>query len=241
MKKHKLVTAVCATVLALSASFTSFAGAWVFDGPEYWQWKYVNDDGTLAAPGWQMIDGKWYHMDANSYLDVGMRRIDGKAYYLSVKPETAGQMYQNVDYLTGRFGDDGAWTEYESVNDALSRRQLTKNGFLGALAGREPWTKEDEAKWTGYFAVYNISPELFVPFSAETLGEHQMTFFIPREKMDALYDIGNVLVMQLYMASNGATTYSWTWKTDEAENIYIELTYVYAIDIMDFSVENWLH
>lgn len=223
MKKHKLITAVCAMALTLSVSITSFAGYWVFDGPQDWQWKYVNDDGTLAGPGWQMIDGKWYHLDANNYLDIGNRKIDEKVYFLSDKPETLGQMYQNVDYLTGRYGEDGAWTEYESLDDAYSRRQRDKCGY----GGLNPWTMEDETRWIGYCAAYNITPELFAPFNAETLGkQHQTRFCIPGENLGAYNDVLNVLLMQLYMVSSGATLESSSWQTeyDEAGNCYITLT-----------------
>lgn len=243
MKKHKLITAVCTMALTFLVSVTSFAGSWVFDGPGYWQWKYVNDDGTLAAPGWQMIDGKWYHLDENNYLDVGSHTIDGKKYFLSEKSETLGQMCQNVDYLTGRYGEDGAWTDYESINDAYARRFYTMIGN-STLAGQKPWTMEDETRWLGYCAAYNIGPELFVPFSFETLGQQYETrFFIPKENLEARYDILNVLLMQLYMASNTSTFESCSWKTeyDEARNCYVVLTYTHSHSMLfDFCVENWL-
>ena len=129
MKKQKLLTILCAAALTLSASITSFAGTWAFDGPENWQWKYVNDDGTLAAPGWQFIDGKWYHMDESSYLDIGMHEIDGKGYYFSKTAETLGQMAQNVGYLTGYFGDDGAWTVNEELSDTWWRWMSGENEY----------------------------------------------------------------------------------------------------------------
>ncbi|MCI9594605.1 MAG: hypothetical protein HFG51_10780 [Lachnospiraceae bacterium] len=217
MKKQKLLTILCAAALTLSASITSFAGTWAFDGPENWQWKYVNDDGTLAAPGWQFIDGKWYHMDSNSYLDIYWRTIDGKNYYFSEEEETLGQMVQNIGYLTGYYGDDGAWTVNEEPSDTWWRWMSGEN-----------WTEADTISWTAQFASYGISPSLFMPYSSGTTGQtFQLLYAVPADKEAAIYDIGNTLAMQLYMLSDGMASYNWVIKTDAAENTYIVFDYTY--------------
>ena len=69
MRKN-IKTLLCvgmASCMILGSAISSFAGTWEFEGPEKWQWKYMNDDGNYATSGWQQIDGKWYHLDENGY------------------------------------------------------------------------------------------------------------------------------------------------------------------------------
>lgn len=108
MKKYKKVTAVIAAVsLSVLMTVPAFAGTWQqLDGGEYWQKKYVEDNGSYTTNGWQLIDGKWYHFDADGYLDVGVKTIDGKAYLLLY----SGAMETNKDYGFASCDADGLWT-----------------------------------------------------------------------------------------------------------------------------------
>lgn len=93
--------------LSLSSSMMSFAGTWQkLEGGKYWQWKYVEDDGSYTTNNWQQIDGKWYHFNADGYLDVGMKEFDGKVYNLM----PSGALETNKDYGFASSDENGVWT-----------------------------------------------------------------------------------------------------------------------------------
>lgn len=63
MKKVKVL--LTTGILALSISFTAFAGTW--QAQENGQWKYQNDDGSYAT-GWVSDSGKGYYFDVNGIM-----------------------------------------------------------------------------------------------------------------------------------------------------------------------------
>ena len=107
----KLVTLAVSLTLALSFAVTSFAGTWIYDGPENWKWWYREDDGSYPANVWKMIDGSWYHFDANGYLDVGWTLIDDKYYYLE----------NTSDGNVGKMRTSGTW-DYGYISADRNRR-----------------------------------------------------------------------------------------------------------------------
>ena len=116
MKRNKKWMAVLAVSLVMTAAFamTSWAGTWIFDGPESWQWWYQNEDGSWPSSSWQSIDGSWYHFDANGYLDVGyFMDADRKWYYLSEAADsTTGQMATSGTWDYGYIQPDGSFYCY---------------------------------------------------------------------------------------------------------------------------------
>ena len=107
MSKKKLALALSTVSLAFIFNLTAYAGTWRYDGPDAWQWTYINDDESLATPGWKLIDNKWYSFDENHYLNIGTITQDGKRYYLSVEPDTLGQLCTNTAFFTGSYDSDG--------------------------------------------------------------------------------------------------------------------------------------
>lgn len=98
-----------ATALSLSTliAMPTFAGTWQqLEGGKSWQWKYVENDGSYSANNWQLINEKWYHFDADGYLDVGLRKIDDN-YYLLMK---SGALETNRDYGFASSDANGVWT-----------------------------------------------------------------------------------------------------------------------------------
>ena len=103
---------ITAAISAAGAA-AAYAGQWQSAGPENWQKQYVDDDGSVRGPGWQMIDGKWYHLDENGFQDVGIYYEgdgdDEKAYWLEASdPARTGELrfdiqspYFMIDSETG--------------------------------------------------------------------------------------------------------------------------------------------
>lgn len=104
MKRKNLVAMAVTVGLVLSTSFNSFAGQWVYDGPESYQWWYQEDDGSYPVSAWKEIDGKWYHFDENGYLDLGWHNIDGKQYLF----DESGAMVTSGEWEGGNIRPDGS-------------------------------------------------------------------------------------------------------------------------------------
>lgn len=65
------------------------AGSWqkASDGIRWW-WREA--DGAYPVSQWKEIEGKWYHFDAQGYMETGWVSIDEIYYYFD---ETSGEMY----------------------------------------------------------------------------------------------------------------------------------------------------
>ncbi len=46
-------------------------------------WMYRMDDGSFAVNMWLKIKNRWYHFDADGYMQTGLQKIGDKWYYLS--------------------------------------------------------------------------------------------------------------------------------------------------------------
>lgn len=130
-----LATLGLSAVLALGTMTTSFAAGWTFDGPENWKWRYENEDGTRPVNQWLQINGKWYHFDADGYMDVGWRYIDGSWYYLN--PD--GDMAESGSWDGGFISSSGALVFDEFVgrddDNLLYWSDSTQKWYHGTL----PW------------------------------------------------------------------------------------------------------
>lgn len=110
-----------AALLSAASAMPAFAGEWQqLAGGEYWQWKYVEADGSFPVNDWKLIDGKWYRFDANGYLDVGMREYNGVEYILM----RSGAMEANRDYGVGYVDASGAWHLAEVPLDSNYRSNV---------------------------------------------------------------------------------------------------------------------
>ena len=227
MRKN-IKTLLCvgmASCMILGSAISSFAGTWEFEGPENWQWKYMNDDGNYATSGWQQIDGKWYHLDENGYLDIGGHDIDGKYYVFSTDGGNIGEMYQNIQLLTGSFGADGAWVDGvngEQIGDTWRR------WFDSKYNGANSWSAEEDEAWNAQFTKYGITDEIFETHTMNNGGVRQAQLVVSGEIYDAnARDIINSMIMRLFMHTDGmatATNYSWV-PTEDGKNVIITLDY----------------
>ena len=52
MKKHlkKGIATVLTVFMTMGGVMTSYAGQWIFDGPESRRWWYQEDNGTMVKP-----------------------------------------------------------------------------------------------------------------------------------------------------------------------------------------------
>lgn len=179
----KVLTLGMTVALSVMTVFPALAGEWKhLDGGEYWQWWYVNDDGTYPANAWQEIDGKWYHFDENGYLDVGWRYMNDKWYFM----DSNGVMAENVEMFGGRFGEDGAW---------ISNRIPPDNYHVS--------TEEDDAYWAQKWTQYGL---LNVDFTNN--GDGTYTFTYGCTENTVFPDLIDTMLAKASYAFNGFE-YNW--------------------------------
>ncbi|MBO4873208.1 MAG: N-acetylmuramoyl-L-alanine amidase family protein [Lachnospiraceae bacterium] len=80
-------------------------------------WKYVLEDGTYSVNRWEKIGGKWYHFDADGYMQTGWLKLNNKWYYLG----TNGAMVTGWKQVNGKWyyfnaGGDMV-TNWKKIND----------------------------------------------------------------------------------------------------------------------------
>lgn len=221
MSKKKLALALSTVSLAFIFNLAAYAGTWRYDGPDAWQWTYINDDESLATPGWKLIDNKWYSFDENHYLNIGTITQDGKRYYLSVEPDTLGQLCTNTAFFTGSYDSDGVWNDNEIPADVFEKWYNYTQNYNGSR-----WTKTDELAWNAEFAKYNITDDLFVEYNDSTKGNSYEVIYLIPEGVDhaAYYDIGNLLTLKLFMRTDGLSDASFRYAPD-----YTSIIFTYSI------------
>lgn len=168
MKKKSLATMAVTAGIILSASFNSFAGQWVYDGPESYQWWYQEDDGSYPASAWKEVDGKWYHFDENGYLDLGWQFIDGSYYFF----DESGAMATSGTWEGGNILPDGSlnmWyvgREYDQSRE-YDNMQIS---YVDELTYSENPTLHPVADWKKniFSTISEATAELWQNYSGET-------------------------------------------------------------------------
>lgn len=124
-----------------SSRTTTFTGKWVLDAKGWW---YQYADRTYPVNGWAYLayaanDNRWYHFDANGYMQTGwFTDTTGHRYYLHpVSDGTMGYMY------TGWHEIDGKWyyfttakTETNPVGSLLVNGTTPDGHTVGADGAR---------------------------------------------------------------------------------------------------------
>lgn len=113
MRKSRkgLLSLVLAGALTVGMCMTSYAGQWIYDGPENWKWWYQNDDGSYPQNDWKEVEGKWYHFDVNGYLDMGWHQIPTSRTYGTgdlMTTDIIDEWYY-LDQSTGEMLTSGSW------------------------------------------------------------------------------------------------------------------------------------
>ena len=150
--KRWIALAVSAA-LSIGTAMSAFAGQWHFDGPENWQWKYQNDDGSYASSSWQLINEKWYHFDENGYLDCGIYHEgegeEKKAYYLEWQdPSRIGELRYDIvsPYYCIKPGSGEieayAPEEYPEIAEPFDNIHMMYNGQDTGIIMPEGWYKD---------------------------------------------------------------------------------------------------
>lgn len=202
----KLVTLGAAAGLTAVFSFNAFAGTWQhLEGGEDWQWKYVEEDGSYTTNGWQSIDGKWYHFDADGYLDVGYRKIDGIEYFI----DTTGELMVNKDYGFGYIDENGVWQLKEPYYS--SEMEYIEANNLAAQACKEYGVDIDKIIEDCFWAheyTYSCSSEKFPKYSNG-------------DAMSMIVDKAIVEAIHYYVIDRGITSdYSYYRHYDRASGTY---------------------
>lgn len=113
MKKQVLM-AVTALTFSLGISGTALAAGWQQNKTGWW---YEKEDKTYPANVWfqDPANGKWYHFDANGYMQTGWIEDGGKHYYLDME---SGAMWANAVTPDGwQLDPSGAWMEHVEKKD----------------------------------------------------------------------------------------------------------------------------
>lgn len=164
----KAMTAGISGVMILGVAVPSFAGQWQFEGPEQWQWKYVEDDGTYQVNAWKEDEGKRYHLDENGYRDIGWHCYPQTETYQTWD----GSIYTKEEKKWYFFGDDGVmatqgeWEggrilengevqvdkclpyEYERYTPVKNEAGvIIGSDYQGYYEGTLAWKKEFLSKW----------------------------------------------------------------------------------------------
>lgn len=103
-------------VLALGGAFTSLA-----QGTGWLQnengWRYEKTEGSFSSNEWSLIDGKWYHFDANSIMQTGWLQEGNVWYYLD---PANGSMLSNtsrtIDGVYYSFNQSGVLTDNSNTS-----------------------------------------------------------------------------------------------------------------------------
>lgn len=179
----RLLAAGIAAGLSAAITVPAFAGNWQkLEGGEYWQWQYIEDDGTFPVSTWKDIEGKLYHFDDEGYLDVGWKFLNGKWYHLGED----GALTTNTVCRGGHIDETGTWVD-EKVPPASY------------------WdtTAEDDTYWTAKLMEYGL---LDVPFQANADGSY--TLSCAYDQFATLPDLYNTVFAKAVYTFNGFS-YSW--------------------------------
>lgn len=155
MRKKIKKTAVFTASVILLCSVTTpvFAGAWTELGGK---WRYLNDDGSFTADGWQWIDGKCYYFYYGSILtgtttpdgwqvdESGAWIVDGKIQvqpgYGAVDAEIQAAVARARAAGAGSYQDqyiNGGWRADEWNGETIEYLRASKdvNGMLVSPTG----------------------------------------------------------------------------------------------------------
>lgn len=118
---------VLASVMAISASTTGFAGSWQQNETGWW---YQNDDGSYPMNTWyQDTDGSWYFLDEQGYMISNCYRlIDGSYYAFGSDGRWTGVMFSDI-YA-------GAWNANNYSNEWSGFHMNVPAGYQVLTAGQ---------------------------------------------------------------------------------------------------------
>ena len=109
------------------------------------KWKYRNQEGSYAANGWKLIDGKWYLFDMSGNMLTGWQHYGGKDYYLT----------SSGDMVTGWLEENRKWY-YFSADGARASGWLM-DGDDWYFLGPDGAMSAGWVKWEDKF--YYMNPE----------------------------------------------------------------------------------
>lgn len=207
MRWKQAFAMVVSVVIMGSMAMTSYAGQWIFEGPENWKWKYQNDGGNNTVNDWQEIDEKWYHFDKDGYLDMGWHN-----YPVYVEDTIFGGYYKNqwyhLDENTGAMATEGEWEggriladgllqvdfiSYDVIDNPMTGKQeITEISYIrntderesykGTLEWKTKLMSELQNKLTYDYGTYNID------FQLPSNWQEQCPYPLLNEMLDDFFD-----------------------------------------------------
>ena len=147
-------------------------------------WKYVREDGTCPVDQWELIKGKWYHFDANGYMQTGWITWNEKRYYL----------LDNGAMVTGWKKINGEWYYFNPGGTMQTRWKLIDDVWYffhpsGVMAANEwhngycldengAWTYQNRAFWkkNAYGWWYGDESGWYAKNCTLTINDKQYTF-----------------------------------------------------------------
>lgn len=112
------------SVFTLAASPLSASAGWVQEEKGRW---YAMEDGTYPAEQWIEIDGKWYHFDADGYMQFGW--------------------YQDNDGNLFWLGQDGAMVSGTIYSQAGNVYFIDPEGYCTKVEDFQGWVEDDKDWW----------------------------------------------------------------------------------------------
>ena len=129
-------------------------------------WMYQNADGSYPKDQWKAIESKWYHFDANGYMQTGWLHLGSKWYYLKDNGEmvtgwlklgnTWYYLKSNGEMTTGWLQIGNTWY-YLKSSGAMAVNEWVDNGksyvdangkyVPGQKKYTEGWKKDGKGWW----------------------------------------------------------------------------------------------
>ena len=122
---------------------------WKHDSKSWW---YQNADGTYPKNTWKKINGKWYHFDANGYMQTGWYKEGTTYYYL----KSSGALAADEWVEDGKYYIDanGKWVEGKTQSTGTWKHD-SKGWWYQNADGTYP--KDTWQKIDGNWYHFNIS------------------------------------------------------------------------------------
>lgn len=218
MKKFKAV--VIAATLSMALVFPSYAGEWIFDGPEDYKYWYKHDDGGYTVNDWEEIDGKWYHFDENGYLDIGWHQIpkvheDGYTYDEWYYFDKSGAMLSSGKWEGGYISSDGSLIceEVDLDEDGVLKYYGRDGYYKGTIGWKNDLYKQWQSSLGDIFEYGTYSTTYQLPAD--------WSDYVPLPLMSYLVDYA------CFWNWGGYENYNWqySWNVDANNVIHIEATY----------------
>lgn len=249
MFKGMLITAIAISI----SGMTAFAGTWkVGDGANQNKWRYDFDNGSFATNSWQWLDGnndgiaECYYFDQDGWLatscvtpdgftvdENGAWIVNGQVQVTAVSVQAAADTTQQAAaatvYLTGSYNADGTWTHKADIGDLWrswfnTKYYTAEERAAYGIPDSECMPVAEVEAWERQLAKYGIADNLYTAHTMNTVtNQYELTYTVPAANAADIYEIGNSLLMKLFMRTDGMAEGQWsaTFNADGSATIIL--------------------